>query len=291
MASHPDRDIIRKFDRLPGHRLEDVYVGRPIEAPVEAVRHVWVVVSGRDEYALGREPRKLAGNEVAGVGARSLVFVEVSADGDGIHIELQREIDDTAESGAELFAPLGCLARRHAEAGEGTVQVEVGEVQDTNHLGQTLDKCSSFVNRNFVEIGGTNPLVPLVALAYHAAMSGPHAGIKVVDFTEYIAGPYCTMLLADMGADVVKVERPEGDAWRHTAPVAPYEGRGFPGGNRRTRSVALDLERPEGRQIAQRLALEADVVTIAYRPGVARRPGLDFETLSKTNPQLVYCEN
>ena len=155
MASPPERDIIRKFDRLPGHRLEDVYVGRPIEAPVEAVRHVWVVVSGGDEYALGREPRKLAGNEVAGVGARSLVFVEISAYGDGIHIELQREINDAAEGGAQLFAPLGCLARRHAEAGEGTVQVEVGEVQDTNHLGQTLDKCSSFVNRNFVERGST----------------------------------------------------------------------------------------------------------------------------------------
>src|SRR5881396_208972 len=106
-------------------------------------------------------------------------------------------------------------------------------------------------------------------------MTEPLAGIKVVDFTEYIAGPYCTMLLADMGADVVKVERPEGDAWRHTAPVAPYESRGFLGVNRGKRRVALG----------------ADVVAIAYRPGVARRLGLDFETLSKTNPQLVYCEN
>src|SRR5437870_11574040 len=148
MASPPERDIIRKFDRLPGHRLEDVYVGRPIEAPVEAVRHVWVVVSGRDEYALGREPRKLAGNEVAGVGARSLVFAEVSADGDGIHIELQREINDAAEGGAQLFAPRRGLARRHAAAGEATVQVEVGGVQDTEHLGQTVAKRRSFGDRN-----------------------------------------------------------------------------------------------------------------------------------------------
>src|SRR5207247_9783106 len=110
MASVTGCRIIRKFDRLPGHRLEDVDVGRPIEAPVEAVRHVWVVVSGRDEYALGREPRKLAGNEVAGVGARSLVFVEVSADGDGIHIELQRESNDPTAGGAQLDAALGGAA-------------------------------------------------------------------------------------------------------------------------------------------------------------------------------------
>ena len=127
--------------------------------------------------------------------------------------------------------------------------------------------------------------------AYHAPMSGPLAGIKVVDFTEYIAGPYCTMMLADMGADVVKIERPEGDAWRHTAPVAPYESRGFIGVNRGKRSIALDLERPEGREIAQKLALGADVVTIAYRPGVDKRLGLDYEVLSKERPGLVYAEN
>jgi len=77
-------------------------------------------------------------------------------------------------------------------------------------------------------------------------MSGPLAGIRVADFTEYIAGPYCGMLLADMGADVVKVERPEGDAWRHTAPVAPYESRGFLGVNRGKRSIALDSNARKG---------------------------------------------
>jgi formyl-CoA transferase len=122
-------------------------------------------------------------------------------------------------------------------------------------------------------------------------MTGPLVGIKVADFTEYIAGPYCTMMLADMGADVVKVERPEGDAWRHTAPVAPYESRGFIGVNRGKRSIALDLERPEGREVARKLALGADVVAIAYRPGVAKRLGLDYETLSKERPALVYAEN
>ncbi len=82
-------------------------------------------------------------------------------------------------------------------------------------------------------------------------MAGALSGITVIDFTEYIAGPYCTMMLADMGANVIKVERPEGDAWRHTAPVAPYEGRGYLGVNRAKRSVALDLERAEARDVAR----------------------------------------
>jgi len=122
-------------------------------------------------------------------------------------------------------------------------------------------------------------------------VAGALAGIKVVDFTEYIAGPYCTMMLADMGADVVKVERPEGDAWRHTAPVAPYEGRMFLGVNRGKRSIALDLDRDDGRAIAQRLASSADVVVVNYRPGVVERLGLDYETLSASNPSLIYAEN
>jgi formyl-CoA transferase len=122
-------------------------------------------------------------------------------------------------------------------------------------------------------------------------MPGALAGIRVVDFTEYIAGPYCTMMLADMGADVVKVERPEGDAWRHTAPLAPYESRGFLGVNRGKRSIALDLDRAEGREIAEKLATAADVVVANYRPGVAERLGLDYETLAAANSRLVYCEN
>ena len=122
-------------------------------------------------------------------------------------------------------------------------------------------------------------------------MPGALRGIRVVDCSEYIAGPYCTMMLADMGADVVKVERPEGDAWRHTAPVAPYEGRGYLGVNRGKRSVALDLERPEGREIVRQLAEGADVMVVSYRPGTARRLGCDYESLSGRNPTLVYCEN
>jgi formyl-CoA transferase len=122
-------------------------------------------------------------------------------------------------------------------------------------------------------------------------MPAPLDGIRVIDFTEYIAGPYCTMMLADMGADVIKVERPEGDAWRHTAPLAPYEGRGYIGVNRGKRSIALDLERDKGLEIAQRLAVEADCAVVSWRPGIAERFGLDYETLAARNERLIYCEN
>ncbi len=107
-------------------------------------------------------------------------------------------------------------------------------------------------------------------------MPGPLAGIIVIDFTEYIAGPYCTMMLADMGADVIKVEKPEGDAWRHTAPVAPYEARIFLGVNRGKRSIALDLTRSEGQAAARRMLATADVAVLNYRPGVAERLGIDY---------------
>jgi formyl-CoA transferase len=122
-------------------------------------------------------------------------------------------------------------------------------------------------------------------------MPGALNRITVVDFTEYIAGPYCTMMLADMGARVIKIEKPEGDAWRHTAPVAPYEARGFLGVNRGKESIALDMGKPEGLAIAQRLARAADVVTTNYRPGVGKRLALDYESLSVDNPGLIYCEN
>jgi len=122
-------------------------------------------------------------------------------------------------------------------------------------------------------------------------MPGALSGITVADFTEYIAGPYCTMMLADMGARVIKIEKPDGDAWRHTAPVAAYESRGFLGVNRGKESIALDMAKPEGLAIAQRLARGADVVVVNYRPGVAKRLRLDYDSLSSGNARIVYCEN
>lgn len=120
---------------------------------------------------------------------------------------------------------------------------------------------------------------------------GVFEGIRVLDLSEYIAGPLAGELLADLGADVVKVEPPLGDFWRHTAPVAPGESRGFMGVNKGKRSISIDLKRTEGRELFVRLVKTADILLANYRPGVAERLGVDFATLSALNPRLIYCQN
>jgi crotonobetainyl-CoA:carnitine CoA-transferase CaiB-like acyl-CoA transferase len=119
----------------------------------------------------------------------------------------------------------------------------------------------------------------------------PLDGIRVLDLSRVLAGPYCTMLLADLGADVVKVERPgEGDETRTWGP--PYAGGEstyFLSINRGKRSVALDLARPDAQEAMARLAGEAHVVVENFRPGVAERLGAGYERLSRENPELVYC--
>ena len=110
--------------------------------------------------------------------------------------------------------------------------------------------------------------------------SGPLAGIRVVDLTSYIAGSYGAMMLADMGAAVVKVEAIEGDSFRELP--------GFFGWNRGKRSIAVNLKAPDGRAIVHRLAREADVAMDNMRPGVADRLGVGHATLSALNPRLIY---
>lgn len=122
-------------------------------------------------------------------------------------------------------------------------------------------------------------------------LNGVLSGIRVLDFSEYIAGPLAGQLLADLGADVTKVEPPHGDFWRHTAPVAPFESRGFMGVNKGKRSISLDLKNPGSKEVLHRMVKSADVVIANYRPGVAARIGVDYETLSAINPRLIYCEN
>jgi succinate--hydroxymethylglutarate CoA-transferase len=119
----------------------------------------------------------------------------------------------------------------------------------------------------------------------------PYAGLKVLDFTRVLAGPYCTMLLADLGADVVKLELPEtGDPLRQQGP--PFhmgDGLTFLACNRNKRSLTIDLKLPEGIALARRLAEQADVLVENFRPGVMARLGLDFTTLSKLAPRLIYA--
>ncbi len=91
-------------------------------------------------------------------------------------------------------------------------------------------------------------------------LQGVLSGIRVLDFSEYIAGPLAGQLLADLGADVTKVEPPHGDFWRHTAPVAPFESRGFMGVNKGKRSISLDLKHPDAKAVLHRMVEGADVV-------------------------------
>jgi len=111
-------------------------------------------------------------------------------------------------------------------------------------------------------------------------MNGPLEGVKIVDLTSYIAGSYGAMMLADMGADVVKVEALEGDSFRELP--------GFYGWNRGKRSLAVNMKDPDGRAIVHRLAKDADVVMENMRPGVVERLGVDYETLRALNPRLIY---
>lgn len=117
----------------------------------------------------------------------------------------------------------------------------------------------------------------------------PLEGIRVVELGALVASPFAGMLLADLGADVIKVEPPEGDMAREFAPFVEGESAFFMAVNRSKRSVSLDLKDAEAREAICRLIDTADVVIHNYRTGVVERLGLDYDTLSARNPRLVYC--
>ncbi|MER5946818.1 CoA transferase [Streptomyces sp. NPDC001904] len=114
-------------------------------------------------------------------------------------------------------------------------------------------------------------------------------GLRVLDLSRVLAGPYCTSLLADLGADVVKVEPPAGDDARHLGPFRDGESVYFAQLNRGKRSIVLDLKNPDDHATLLRLAERADVLVENYRPGVAERLGIDHATLAAVNPRLVYA--
>jgi crotonobetainyl-CoA:carnitine CoA-transferase CaiB-like acyl-CoA transferase len=120
----------------------------------------------------------------------------------------------------------------------------------------------------------------------------PLDGIRVVDFSHFIAGPFATMILADMGAEVIKVEAPGGgDDLRRYPPVHPEldQGAPFAWSNRNKKSVALDLKSPHGIAVARDLIRNADVLVENFSAGVMHRLGLDYESCRALNPRLVYC--
>ena len=119
---------------------------------------------------------------------------------------------------------------------------------------------------------------------------GPLEGIKIIDMTSVLMGPYATQILGDMGADVVKVESPEGDVARQIGPFR-HAGMGaiYLNANRNKRSICLNLKRPAGRDALLKLAADADVLVYNIRPQAMRRLGLDYGTLAACNPRLIYA--
>ena len=118
---------------------------------------------------------------------------------------------------------------------------------------------------------------------------GPLAGVRVLDLTRVLSGPYCTALLADLGAEVVKIESPRGDEYRRIGPFRMGESALFQLVNRSKQSVVLDLKQASDRALAQRLAAAADVLVENFRPGVAERLGLGHAECTRANPRLIYA--
>ena len=119
----------------------------------------------------------------------------------------------------------------------------------------------------------------------------PLDGITIVDLTRVLSGPYCTMLLADMGARVIKIEQPgKGDDTRQWGPpFVEGESAYFLSINRNKESVTLDFKAPEGRAALEQLIAKADVLVENFRPGTLAKLGLDYATLAPRRPRLVYC--
>jgi formyl-CoA transferase len=122
-------------------------------------------------------------------------------------------------------------------------------------------------------------------------MTTPRAleGLRVLDVTQFMAGPFCSVILADLGADVIKIEPPGGESTRKMVGAVGSESPAFNAVNRGKRSVVLNLKLPAGRDAFLRMARSVDIVIENNRPGVMRKLGLDYETLSATNPRLIYA--
>jgi len=124
-------------------------------------------------------------------------------------------------------------------------------------------------------------------------MTRPFEGVRILDFTQVLAGPYASFQLALLGADVIKVERREGEDARRTPLSREWAERGMASGwmavNGNKRSLTLDLQKPEAREIIRRMVIDADVVMENFRPGVMDRLGLGYSDLSEINPRLIWC--
>jgi len=121
-------------------------------------------------------------------------------------------------------------------------------------------------------------------------MSLPLEGIKILDLSRYLPGPFCTQILADFGAEVIKVEDPKGgDLGRSLTPLIEGESARFYTVNRNKKSITLDLKKDAGKEVFKKLVAQADVVIDQFRPGVMKKMGLDYDNLKKINPGIIYC--
>src|SRR5438067_4935673 len=128
-----------------------------------------------------------------------------------------------------------------------------------------------------------------IAGKYQRNLTGSFAGLRVLDFSTTIAGPHCTRMLADMGAEVIKIETEEGETMRTRPPVRNNCSTAFGQLNVGKNSLVLDLKSPEGSEAVRRLVTTADVLVENFRPGVMRRLRLDYAALHGLSPKLVYC--
>jgi len=121
-------------------------------------------------------------------------------------------------------------------------------------------------------------------------MSLPLEGVKILDLSRYLPGPFCTQMLADFGAEVIKIEDPKGgDLMRHVPPLIEGESAGFYSVNRNKKSITLDLKKEEGKAIFRRLVAGSDIVVDQFRPGVMDKMGLGYEQLRELNEGIIYC--
>src|SRR5262245_22037893 len=121
------------------------------------------------------------------------------------------------------------------------------------------------------------------------SMGGPLSGVRVFDFSSVVTGPFCTMLMGDLGADIIKIESADGDILRHlNITFKGGMGSWFINLNRNKRSVQFDLKRPEARETILRMVEHSDVLVQNFRPGVMERLGLDYQTVQQHNSKIVY---
>ncbi|TPG22157.1 CaiB/BaiF CoA transferase family protein [Variovorax guangxiensis] len=128
-----------------------------------------------------------------------------------------------------------------------------------------------------------------MSISNESQVVGPCHGIRVIEFAAMVAGPYCGQMLADMGAEVIKVEGIEGDGLRAVRPHHAGLGALFAQNNRGKKSISLDMKSPEGLAICQDLVRSADVVLENFRPGVMKRLGLDYESVRSLAPEVIYA--